>query len=331
MATVLVLVLARGRAQDVAQQSAKLVAADAAAGDTFGLSVAVDGDVAVVSARMDAPAGSAYVFEKQPDGSWAQVSKLVPGSEQSGIFGTAVAVDGDTAVVGDNGGTGSAYVFLKQPDGSWAQVSRLVPADAATGGGRAFGFAVAVDGDTIVIGAWSDSQAGNRAGAAYVFEKQPDGSWTQVTKLVGADSADQDSFGHTVAVSGDTIMIGSVYDDFGTIIDQGSVYQFLKQLDGSWVQVSKLVAADAAAGAKFGCFVAMDGETAVIGAFGDANAGSNTGAAYVFLRQPDGSWTQVSKLVAADAAQGTLFGYSVAVDGDTAVISAYRSSSSGSA
>ncbi len=142
---------------------------------------------------------------------------------------------------------------------------------------------------------------------------------TEVAKLTALGAMAGDQFGRSVAVSGDTAVIGAdLDDDKGT--NSGSAYVFIRSA-GTWTEVAKLTASDAAVGDQFGRSVAVAGDTAVIGANGDDDAGSNSGSAYVFIRSGT-TWTEQAKLTASDAAAGERFGGSVALAGDTAVIGA---------
>ena len=184
-----------------------------------------------------------------------------------------------------------------------------------------FGYSVAMDGDTAVIGAYRDTyDAGSDFGSVYVFTRSG-GTWTQQAKLNATDGATNDFFGISVAVDGDTVVIGAYHDDDrGT--DSGSVYVFTRS-GTTWTQQAKLNASDGAAGDMFGYSVSVDGDTVVIGAWGDDyGAGTDSGSAYVFTRSGT-TWMQQAKLNANDvAAYNAYFGYSVLVDGDTAVIGA---------
>ena len=315
---------------------AKLLAADAAASDEFGRSVAVSGDTAVIGAHYDdhaggTNAGSAYVFVRS-GGVWIQQARLTASDAATGDeFGYSVAISGDTVVIGaiyDSHAAGiyagSAYVFVRS-GGVWTQQAKLTAADAAAG--YDWGYSVAVSGDTAVIGArYNDHAGGTQAGSAYVFVRSG-GVWTQQTKLTAADAAAYDYFGYSVAVSGDAAVIGAYGDDDGGSY-AGSAYVFVRS-GGVWTQQAKLAAADAAAEDRFGWSVAIAGDTAVIGAYGDDHAGgTDAGAAYVFARS-GGVWTQQAKLTAADAAAADYWGYSVAVFGETAVIGAYQDDHAG--
>jgi hypothetical protein len=303
-------------------QQAKLTAADGAAGDYFGYSVSVSGGTAVIGAYEDGYAsGSAYVFVQAADGTWSQQAKLTAadGAAQD-RFGNSVAVDGGTAVIGayeDGYASGSAYVFVRAADGTWSQQAKLTAADGAAY--DRFGNSVAVDGGTAVIGAY----AYNHSGSAYVFVQTADGTWSQQAKLTADDGAGGDLSGNSVSVSGDTAVIGACLDDDKGSYS-GSAYVFVRAADGTWSQQQKLTAADGAAYDHFGNSVAVDGGTAVIGAYEDDDNGSNSGSAYVFVKNENGTWwSQRTKLTAEDGAAGDSFGGSVAVSGGTAVIGAW--------
>jgi hypothetical protein len=199
------------------------------------------------------------------------------------------------------------------------QIAKLVAADGAAK--DKFGQSVSVSGSTIVVGAIYDDDNDVNSGSAYVFEKSDDGEVTQVAKLVAADGAANDYFGHSVSVSGSTIVVGAYNDnDHGS--GSGSAYVFEKSDDGAWAQAAKLVDADGAASDVFGRYVSVSGSTIVVGAPYDDDKGSNSGSAYVFEKSDDGAWAQAAKLVAADAAWGDYFGVWVSVSGSTIVVGA---------
>ena len=315
-------------------QAAKLTASDGALGDNFGRSVSVDGDTMVVGANKDDDnalnSGSAYVYIRQ-SGAWSQVAKLTAfdGASEDG-FGFSVSVDGDTVVVGayledDNGAaSGSAYVFTKLPTG-WTTTSTAAKLTASDGAADDyFGFSVAVEGETVVVGAYQDDDDGPNSGSAYVFTK-PAGGWTTTStaaKLTASDGATGDNFGISVAVNGDTVVVGAWWDDG----ERGSAYVFTKPATG-WTTTStaaKLTAFERAADDYFGRSAAVDGDTVVVGAPRDDDKGEDSGSAYLFAK-PAAGWataTETAKLTASDAAADDEFGFSVAVDGDTVVVGA---------
>jgi len=181
-----------------------------------------------------------------------------------------------------------------------------------------FGDSVAIAGDTVVIGATEDTTATNiQQGSAYVFTRTGT-TWTQQQKLTAGDGSAFDYFGFSVAVAGDTAVIGTL-QDVGAVFQQGSAYVFVRS-GTTWTQQQKLTANDGAAGDSFGNSVAISGDTVMIGAAGDTNgANARQGSAYVFSRSGT-TWTQQQKLLAADGGAEDSFGASVAVTVDSAFI-----------
>jgi hypothetical protein len=243
-------------------------------------------------------------------------------------FGTSVAVSGDTAVIGaprdDVTGKdqGSVYVFTRSfssGGAAWTQQQRFTALDVATG--EEFGSAVAISGDSIVVGAPGDTRNGKGSiGSAYVFVRNG-AVWTQQEKLLTLDGEAEDFFGFAVAISRDTVVVGAPNDDVGANADQGSAYVFVRG-NGSWTQQQKIVAADGAAGDFFSLSVAVSGDTVAVGAFGDdVGANANQGSAYIFTRNGK-TWSQQRKLTAADGAANDLFGFSIALSGDTVAVGA---------
>lgn len=190
-----------------------------------------------------------------------------------------------------------------------------------------FGFSLAVSGETLAIGAWRDDQGAANAGSVYVFDRV-NGQWTQTTTLFPAapDPAPHDLYGVSVAIAGDTLMVGAYRDD-ESAYDAGAVYVY-HRVRGEWAYITKLMAPDGQAGDWFGVSVALSGDQALIGAFLDDDLGADSGSAYVFERV-EGEWTQVQKLTASDGAAGDSFGFALAVSGDTAVIGAYLDNNPG--
>jgi len=243
----------------------------------------------------------------------------------SDYFGFSVAIDGDTAVVGtpyDDVGAkpdqGSAYVFTRSGT-TWSQQAQLNAADGATN--DRFGYSVAIDGDTAVIGApYDDVGANPDQGSAYVFTRTG-ATWSQQQKLTASDGVATDFFGCSVALSGETAVVGARYDDVDATVDQGSAYVFTRS-GTTWSEQQRLTAADGAAADGAGCSVAISGDTAVVGAEGDdVGVATDMGTAYVFVRSGT-TWSEQQKLTAGDGAAGDTFGSRVAVSGDTAVVGA---------
>ena len=317
----------------------KLVPSDAQAGP-IGFSVAISGDTAVVGARSDSVGGATYLFQRDQGGAgnWGEVKKLVASdAETNDQFGYSVAVNGDTAVVGawleDGGGTsaGAAYVFQRDQGGpnNWGQVKKLTASDAQAN--DEFGFSVAVNGDTAVVGAPFEDAAGGCCddfGAAYVFQRDQGSAdnWGQVKKLTASGAQPGAEFGHSVAVSGDDAVVGAYLERVGLISDAGTAYVFGRDQGGAdnWGEVKKLTASDVQAGDNFGYSVAVSGDTTVVGARHEDAGGNTAGAAYVFERDQGGAdnWGEVEKLIASDAQTNDQFGWSAAISGDTAVVGA---------
>ena len=198
--------------------------------------------------------------------------------------------------------------MFAQAGGVWSETQKLVASDGVANDW--FGQSVALDGDTAVIGAPQYLGFGN--GAAYVFTRSGT-DWSESQKLTADDGAQRDQFGISVAVVGDEAIVGA----YGAAFYQGAAYAFARA-GGSWTQTQKLTASDASMNADFGVAVALDGATALIGAYGDS---SYQGAAYVF-GNAGGTWNEAQKLVASDGAADAHFGISVALDGTRALIGA---------
>ncbi|MGO9109494.1 MAG: G1 family glutamic endopeptidase [Thermoguttaceae bacterium] len=328
-------------------QTAELTASDGAAGNYFGVSVAIDGTTVVVGASGATVGGikqgAAYVFTESGS-TWTQAAELTPSDGTAGEgFGGSDSISGTTMVVGAGGATlggikqGAAYVFTES-DSTWTQAAELTASDGAAG--NSFGYSVAISADdTIVVGARSATVGGNaNQGAAYVFTESGS-AWTQTANLTASDGLAQDRFGESVAIDSetDTVVVGAQYDMVGGNYQQGAAYVFTEP-SGGWAdmtQTAKLTASDGLAQDWFGQSVSISGNTVVVGAYGATVGGNNLqGAAYVFTEPTlgwSGNLTQSVKLTASDGAAGNYFGVSVAVSGNTVVVGAYRATVGGDA
>src|ERR1043166_9352940 len=228
------------QAQCTPAQQSMLTASDAADSDSFGISVGIDVDTAVVGSIFDdhdglTNAGSAYIFVRS--GSvWTQQMRLTALDAADGdYFGTSVAISGDTVIVGanvdDNAGgvdAGAAYIFVRTGT-VWTQQTKLTASNAAIGDG--FGYSVAIDGETAAVGAWLVDLPGQQdAGAAYIFVRSGT-IWTQQARLTANDGAVSDNLGYSVALSGDTIVAGAWLDDNAGGGDAGAAYVFVRSGD----------------------------------------------------------------------------------------------------
>ncbi|MBL8212921.1 MAG: hypothetical protein JNK87_19555, partial [Bryobacterales bacterium] len=314
-------------------QQAYLKASNAAAransaGDNFGAAVAISGETVVVGAPYES-------------------------SNAAGVNGN----QGNTSL----NGSGAAYVFVRN-NGTWTQQAYLKASNSAFFAN--FGATVAISGDTIVIGSPRESSAASGinatptpgaasdSGAAYIFVRSGN-AWTQQAYMKASNSGPGDRFGASVSIAGDTVLIGAPIEASvaaGVNANQsdnsapgaGAAYVFTRT-GNTWQQQAYLKASNPGGffvstqgqslGDQFGWSVSLSGDTAVVGALGEAssstvvnigqgdNSAVNAGAAYVFTRSA-GAWTQQAYLKASNAQSNDLFGAAVSVNGDTAVIGA---------
>jgi ketosteroid isomerase-like protein len=337
--------------------------------------------------------GAVYVFKRDANGDWIQDAYLKTSNAEGGdSFGDSVAISGSTIVVGaywedsnqttvtnadgtassDNSATdsGAVYVFKRDANGDWIQDAYLKASNA--GSGDRFGISVAISGSTIVVGALgedsnqttitnndgsaSSDNGATDSGAVYVFKRDAAGNWIQDAYLKASNAEASDYFGHSVAISGSTIVVGAVYEDSSqtTITNtdglassnngasySGAVYVFKRDAAGNWIQDAYLKASNAEANDYFGSSVAISGSTIVVGAIDedssqttitntdgqpglpDNNSASGAGAVYVFKRDANGDWIQDAYLKASNAEAYDFFGISVAISGSTIVVGAY--------
>ena len=279
-----------------------------------------------------------------------EVAKLTASDAYTNdYFGYSVAISGDTVVVGaykENSGRGAAYIFRITDGGAtYSQVAKLTASGSAYN--DYFGYSVAIEGSTVVVGAYNKNdgcaQWGDPyTGVVFIFRSTDGGNtYAQVAKLKPTDCNQcryDMYFGKSVAIYGDTVVIGAPADTVSGSCtwpasqyssNEGSTYVFRTSDGGAtYGQVAKLIASDKGYGDYFGNSLAISGDTVVIGAYGDYYS---RGAAYVFRTTNGGAtYAQIAKLMAADAAVGDNFGYSVAIDGSTVVVGAYLGDDAGS-
>jgi hypothetical protein len=299
----------------------KLSAFDAFAEQQFGNAVAIEGDTAVVGAPNRSVvadgSGAAYVFVRDATG-WQFQQKLTANdAAPQSFFGMSVAIDNDTIVVGAHGdanASGAAYVFLRTGN-AWVQQQKLIGSENSPS--DSFGLSVGIKGDTIVCGAYGNSDFNTITwGTAYVFTRTGN-VWTETQKLAASDASDFNSFGVTVALSEDTIIVGAI----GNAGFSGAVYVFT--FNGSWwVEQEKLRAQDATPKTFFGYRIGISGDTMVAASEGwvDATIDTSTpSAVYIFRRTPSG-WHQQKRIRITDAGLLGQFGLTAAVSGETIVI-----------
>ncbi|MEF8859894.1 MAG: hypothetical protein V5A38_13385 [Halolamina sp.] len=317
-----------GRSVALSQEAAIVLAADSGAyafapddgwadpvvltsneGDWFGdhgASAALVGNLAVLGSP---GAGAAYLFERTADG-WVQHHQFSPDVEEdTNEFGRSIAFDSERVVVGDVNDpspmverSGRAYVF--SGDGTdWARDATL-----GTDAEEFFGTAVAVDGDVVLVGAVHAEVDGERTGAVYVYERS-DGAWQRQARLVPADPSGIESFGQSVALDGDTAVVGA------SASDTGHAYVFART-GGDWVLQEQLTVRGLESGADFGQSVAITGGSAVVG----APYAGETGRAYVFEEAAE--WALSRRFGAVDLPENAEFGFDVAQSDETVLVGA---------
>ncbi|MFK7822324.1 MAG: choice-of-anchor Q domain-containing protein [Planctomycetaceae bacterium] len=309
------------------------------AGETAeeGNAVSVDGDWAIVGARrddvVDRNAGAAFIYRRN-GATWEKFQELRPAElELRDRFGYSVAIDGTTAVVGarldgDNGfKSGSVYVFEFD-----ASQDRFVQTQKLTNGSQRsqFGHAVALDGNTLVVGARRDREGSANSGAVHVLERTVRG-FQETHFLKADDGAKGDQFGFAVAISGDSIVASAWKDNTGDAVDSGSVYVFDRNQGGTdnWGQLAKVEASDQAQFDLFGFSVdyGNDGNTIIVGKPVRSRE-NRAGAAYILERSVSPAETIIQS---SNSAPLDNFGYSVSMSGDEVIVGARLDETGGNA
>ncbi|MGB7932931.1 MAG: cadherin-like beta sandwich domain-containing protein, partial [Gammaproteobacteria bacterium] len=376
----------RESASEFAQQ-AYIKASNTGDADQFGNSVALSGDTLAVGAyREDSNAtgidgdendnsmvdsGAVYVFIRNGT-VWSQQAYIKASNTGSGDrFGYSLALSGDTLAVGayreesnatgidadksDNSLTeaGAVYVFTRS-GAVWSQQAYIKASN--TGSGDAFGWSVALSGDTLAVGATGEASDGSsqtnnslsNAGAAYVFTRSGT-MWTQQAYFKASNPDSDDSFGYSVALSGDTLAVGADREasnatgvdgdqDDNTLVNAGAVYMFTRS-GAAWTQQAYIKASNTGSNDVFGWSLALFGETLAVGAAGEASSASGingnqnddsapfTGAVYVFTRSGT-AWSQQAYIKASNAGEADQFGWGLALTGDILAVGAPREDSS---
>jgi hypothetical protein len=374
----------RQSASNFAQQ-AFVKASNSDAGDGFGYAVALAGDTLVVGAPFEASidaneddssapdAGAVYVFVRSND-AWTQQAYIK--ASNAGItdeFGYSVAVSGDTLAVGAHNeasavsgidgnqlnnsaaGAGAVYVFTRDGAGNWSQQAYIKASN--TGAGDEFGASVALAGDTLAVGAPLEDSATDiingeqlnesaaNAGAVYVFVRNGAGTWQQQAYVKASNTDAGDRFGHRVAMSGDTLAVSARDEDSASVgvggdqagdmaVNSGAAYVFVRDGNGQWTQQAYVKASNAGANDIFGASLVLDNDTLAVGSpYEDSAANTingeqlnedafNAGAAYVFVRDGNGLWSQQAYVKSANSETRDLFGWSIALSGDTLLVGA---------
>ena len=273
-------------------EAARLTAHDGMDGDAFGSSVAVQGDLALVSATgQQERTGAVYVFKRAADGSWMQQAKLVGSDAQAGDgFGSTVAIEGDVllaAAPAQNEGTGAVYVFKRAADGSWMEESKLDTAGLSEG--DQFGATLALHDGLALVGAPRYSQ---REGTVFVYQFDAEaGAWTPQRRLSPFEAERFSQFGSSIALTGDELWIGT--PGAGS---QGAIYVFQRNatMDG-WASAKKMSSTTLEGRASFAGALAVGNHLAVVGAPG---VDSGEGAAVIFEHDMgSGIWIEKNTVI----------------------------------
>ncbi|MCH8330955.1 MAG: T9SS type A sorting domain-containing protein, partial [Bacteroidetes bacterium] len=278
-------------------------------GGTVGISgnyaiVGTSGGYDVSGSNWMENAGSAYIFERDSSGRWINIQIIAASDRTAEDRFSKVSISGDYAIVGahredhdaSGGGSlnsaGSAYLYERGSTGEWKEVQKIVASDRERW--DHFGWSVSISGEYVVVGAKyeeEDTSGGNsliRAGSAYVFERNSQGSWKQVQKIVPSDRNIYDEFGYNMHINGNFIIAGIPWKN----ADRGAAYVFNKDSMGNWKQQQKLLASDLGAPDRFGHAVFIDTNYVIIGAILDdhtispGNIAKDVGSAYFFKYCP---------------------------------------------
>jgi len=324
-------------------QKQMLIASNFGAGDTFGSSVAISGNYAIVGAQYEdgssnniANCGAAYIFELS-GGVWNQTAVLRASNIGGNVitFGNAVAISGNYAIVGatyEDGSSnnivncGAVYIF-ERTGAVWSQTALIRASNLGESDG--FGSSVAISGDYAIVGApyedGTDATTDN-CGAAYIIERSG-GIWSQTRLIRASNRGVSDQFGWSVAISGTYAIVSAIFEDGNSeqFTNTGAAYIFERETNGDWNQTSILRANNADNNDQFGQSVAIDGNYAIVGSNWEDGSNNNIGdggAAYIFERNNAGGWAQIKILRASNIAATHQFGFSVAISGNNAIVGA---------
>lgn len=296
-------------------------------------SVALSGNTIIVGSPLSDTyvgpiTGMVYVFEVNANGVYTEKNRLIPqdGLYPADHYGISVSISGNIVAIGselddDNGeNSGSVYIFERDVSGNFVEIAKLTALDGVANDW--FGHSVLIDGDMVLVSAPNDDGNGAiRSGSVYIFKRSATGEFVQTGKLYDVSAHAYDTFGASMAIDGDTLVIGAE----GTVryhsgaFYYGSIYVFERNSSGEFVQTEKLYASDVTySNQGFGSSVSISGDVLVVGAPG----ASNSGAAYVFKRDGSGNFVETRKLIASDGESYDRFGSSVAVSDVTVTVGA---------
>lgn len=287
-------------------------------------------------------AGAAYVFERNSSGIWEEVAKLTAEDANAGDgFGGSVAIYGRYAIVCAEGqdydadgnnyldNAGAVYFFQRTDGGDWLQVQKLTVSNRAAGDGLS---GVAIHGTTAVVGVSgantdvNGQQPVSAAGAAYVFERNSNGTWVETQKITANQRSANDAFGYSIAIFGNYLLVSALFEDEdasgnNTVSNAGAAYLFGRPNNGLFTQLQKITSPIRNSEDQFGSSVALYGNYALVGAhFANLNNNgtgfmNDAGAAYLYQWNATGTWQLIQSFVAPDRAIDDEFGRAVAIHG----------------
>ena len=291
----------------------------------FGKSVSIHNDTILITALDGGDyqgTGYAYIYARTGS-DWNLQASLFGDSNDLDGFGYAGSIFGSTAVVtawhdDDQGkNAGAAHVF-KRSGTTWTRQAKLYASDADAA--DHFGRAVDIEGNTLAVNSMLDfNPAGVYAGNAYIFVRQ-NGVWVEQAKLEASDGEGADNLGVSLNINRNYLIAGALGDNESGALDRGSAYVFRRE-KCTWVEHAKLEPSESNDYMYFGMDVAIQGNTAIVGAQNDDDLGEYTGSVFVFNRDGN-SWYEHSKILASDAEPNSLFGLSLDMSDDKAVVGA---------
>jgi hypothetical protein len=322
---------------------------DIEANSCYGWSVDISGNFAIVGAMHEdedalgkdslTNAGAAYIFEKDNNWNWVQVQKLVASDRsENDFFGWSVAISGNYAFIDarledeDSSGNntikdaGSVYVFKRNGNGQWIETQKIVSLNRHVG--NCFGSNLSVSDRMAAISSPTE-------GIVYILVKENNGQWTHNQQITDSDLGpdDRSGFGSSIEISDSIIIIGNPSRDedsvgVNSITDAGAAYIFKCNKDGICKEIQVIVASDRTEYGNFGQSTSIDYPFAILGSQSNnydasgENPVKNAGAAYIFKCGEDGHWNEIQKIVAHDRAEEDMFGVSVALSEDFAMVGA---------
>lgn len=299
----------------------ELLRSEASNEDYYGWSAAIFGNTIVIGAVGDAGSGansgSAYVFAFDGQ-SWSQAQKLVPPTPTpDGMYGNSVALDGQRIVIGAPSlpyppdETGLVHVYVHNGT-QWVREQTITANDPTID--AQFGYAVAIDGERLAIGARWDTDLGIASGSAYVFRRSGS-TWSQERKVLASDGSASDEFGEAVALRGDTLVVGAPRPWHGT----GAAYEF-RRSGSQWTQIQRFSEDAGSSNETFGHSLVLTDEWLLIGA---PQSYVGPGVAYAYRRVGAGFEPPTPLTPTSALGGGGWFGKSLGLAGDQIVIGAF--------